>query len=64
MKKESELAKSFVISILSQNPTVYGLSDVYEINGGNKKMLLEHLKAIANIMNKAIEELKKDSGIK
>ena len=54
-----KLAKSFVISILSNgnSPTLEALSDIYWIRSGNKELLIEHIKAIRNIMNKALKEL-------
>ena len=54
-----KLAKSFVISILSNNdsPTLEALSEIYWIRSGNKELLIEHIKAIRNIMDKALKEL-------
>lgn len=54
-----ELSKHFVINILSNdgNSTSRGLAEILEIQSGNKDILLEHLKAIINIMVKAKDEL-------
>lgn len=54
-----KLAKSFVISILSNNnsPTPEALSDIYWIRSDDKELLIEHIKAIRNIMDKALKEL-------
>ena len=59
MNKYIEISKMFVFSILNANPTVDGISDIYEINQGDTELLLKHLKAITNIMNKAIKELER-----
>lgn len=58
-----KIAKKFIITILSNdgNATMEGLNDMYEIQNGNKDVLIEHIKAIRNIMNKALEELGKGS---
>lgn len=62
--RELALSKSFVMSILSDNSTdkmtFEAMNDYLEIQAGDNKLLLEHLKAIANIMNKAIVELERD----
>lgn len=61
MNKYVEISKKFVCSILSngEEPTINGIAEILEIKRGNKELLLEHLKAITNIMNKAIKELEK-----
>ena len=59
MNKYVEISKMFVFSILNANPTADGIFDIYEINQGNTELLLKHLKAITNIMNKAIKELER-----
>ena len=61
MNKYIEISKMFVCTILSNNsePTTDGLAEILEIRMGNEKLLLEHLKAINNIFNKAIEELER-----
>ena len=59
MNKYVEISKVFVCSILNADPTADGISDIYEISQGDTELLLEHLKAITNIMNKAIKELER-----
>ena len=58
-----EIAKNFVYTILSNNgdATADGVAEMFEIKSGNKEVLLEHLKAISNIISKAIEELEKEN---
>ena len=58
-----DCAKTFVNTILNNNGdiTLEGLRDIYEIQNGNKDVLVEHIKAIRNIMNKALEELERES---
>lgn len=57
MSKEVLLSVQFICDILKNNPTPEGISALYEIQSGNKIYLLKHLKAITNIMNRAIKEL-------
>lgn len=59
MSRYVELSKHFVETILAHQaePTAEGLAELFEIKSGNKEILLEHLKAITNIMNHAIKEL-------
>ena len=59
MNKYVEISKMFVFSILNANPTADGIADIYEISQGDTELLLEHLKAITNIMNKGIKELER-----
>lgn len=53
------VARDMVIKILSnhEEPTADGIYELFEIQSGSKKVLLEHLIAIRNIFSKAIEEL-------
>ena len=57
MNKYIEISKRFVIAILNQNINIESANELYEINHGNTKLLLKHLKAITSIMNQAIKEL-------
>lgn len=59
MSEYVKIAISFVIKILqnNDNPTTEGLYEIFEIQNGNKKIIIEHIKSIRNIMNKALEEL-------
>lgn len=57
-KKYVEIAKNIVINNLSSGePTPYSISDIYDINRGDTDLLLEHIKALKNIFEKAIDEL-------
>lgn len=57
-KKDVEIAKNIVINILSSGkPTPYSISDMYDIIRGDTDLLLEHLQALKNIFEKAIDEL-------
>lgn len=54
-KQIVKIATNFVLAILKHGePTGEALSDIYKISNGNKKLLLEHLKAIHGIIGKAI----------
>lgn len=57
--KHKELAKKIITAYLtdSGNFTTEGFLVMYEINNGNDKLLLEHIKALKNIFEKAIEEM-------
>lgn len=59
MSDDLQLSIHFLECILQNNEnfTVQGLTDLYEIKHGNKKVILEHLKAVSNIINRAIKEL-------
>lgn len=62
MSNEVDVAINFLISILNNqdNYTPEGISELYEIRNGNKKVILEHLQAIYNIVGRAIRELEND----
>lgn len=59
MQNEVQVAIHFLNLILQngENYTAEGLSELFEINNGNKTVILKHLKAINSIINKAIKEL-------
>lgn len=59
MSDDLQLSIHFLECILQNNEnfTVRGLRELYEIKSGNKKTILEHLKAVSNIINRAIKEL-------
>lgn len=59
MSEYVKIAISFIIKILqnSDNPTSEAIYDLLEVQSGNKKVIIEHIKAIRNIMDKALEEL-------
>ena len=51
--KELTVAKEIIVAFLGKDVKPQGMSDLYEIYTGNKKVLLEHIKAIKNIFTKA-----------
>lgn len=57
--RHKELAKNVITAYLSKNGdfTPDGFFIMYEINSGNDELLLEHIKALKNIFEKAIEEM-------
>lgn len=59
MSNELQISIHFLELILQngENCTAQGLSELFEIKNGNKKIILEHLKAVSNIINRAIKEL-------
>lgn len=54
-----ELSKEIICAFLEKNISLNNLNELYEIKSGNKKILLEHLKALSNIFREATEELEK-----
>ena len=60
--KNKELAKAIICAYLNQNGdfTPEGLFTIYEIHNGNDEILLEHVKALKNIFEKAIEEIESE----
>lgn len=54
-----ELSKEIICAFLEKNINLSNLNELYEIKSGNKKILLEHLKALSNIFRETIEELEK-----
>lgn len=59
MSNELKTAINLLCYILGGNhePTIDSIADLYEIQNGNKKIILEHLKAIHKIFGKAIDDL-------
>lgn len=60
--EELSVAIHFLELILGNNgnATIDGLADLYKIKSGNKKVILEHLKAINSIINDAIDYLESE----
>lgn len=59
MSDELQISIHFLELILQNNGNITenGLFDLFEIKNGNKKVILKHLKAIHNILGRAIKEL-------
>ena len=62
MGRNTEIAKAIINAYIGQNGdfTAEGLFTLYEIQNGNNELLLEHVKALKNIFEKAIEEIEND----
>ena len=55
-----ESAKYIILSVLKSGiTTIDSINSIYEIQNGNKGELKEHIKAIKNIMSKALKILEK-----
>lgn len=52
-----EIASAVIKSYLGTGLSSRGLSTIYEINMGNNELLLEHVKALKNIFERAIKEM-------
>lgn len=53
--KYKEVAKQVIINHLGAEPNGYDLSVILELKKGNDELLLDHIKALRDILNKAIE---------
>ena len=61
MSEYVKFAKQFILSFLGKdNVTTEAMNSIYEINAGNKDELIKHIKAVRDILNKALEELERD----
>ena len=60
--KNKEVAKAIILAYLEIGMTPDGLYSIYEIRDDNNELLLEHVKALKNIFEKAIEEIENDKG--
>lgn len=61
MSEYVKTAIGFIELIIGNEPTALGISELFEIHQGNKKVILEHLKAINDIISRAIEELEEEN---
>lgn len=57
---EKECAINIIKTILSNGSTPESFNNLYEINSGNKEVLLGHITALRNIFTKAEKQLKKE----
>ncbi len=62
-RTDLEIAKDIIVTYLSKSINIDSANAIYKINGGDKVELLEHIKAIANIFKRAIEELKEEENV-
>ena len=61
MSEYVKFVKQFILSFLCKdNVTIETMNSIYEINAGNKDELIKHIKAVRDIMDKALEELERD----
>ena len=60
MTREVETAKRVITTFLGAGENADSLYDLMEIRGGNKKLLLEHIKALASIFSVAYADLLKE----
>ena len=60
--KEVAFAKHCVITILNNGgqPTAEGIKEVFNIQFGGTDVLLEHIKALDEVFQKAIKELEEE----
>lgn len=60
MTREVAIAKTIICTFLGTGENADSLYDLMQIRGGNKKMLLEHTKALASIFSVAYADLLKE----
>lgn len=60
MNKELNVAKSIIRNHLHTNLNIDSLNALYEIEHGDKEMLLSHIDAVINIFKKAKEQLEEE----
>lgn len=58
------IAKSVIEAYLGQKLSHLNMHTLYEINGGNDDLLLEHIKALRHIFGEAIKEIEESKGEK
>lgn len=60
MNKELDVAKSIIRNHLNTNLNIDSLSVLYEIDNGNKEILLAHIDAVISIFKNAKEQLEEE----
>ena len=60
MNKELNVAKSIIRNHLYTNLNIDSLNALYEIDNGNKELLLAHIEAIISIFKNAKEQLEEE----
>lgn len=60
MTREVETAKNIICAFLGTGENADSLYDLMQIRGGDKKLLLEHTKALASIFSVAYADLLKE----
>ena len=60
MNKELDIAKRIIINHLNTNLNPDSVSAIYNIQSGNKEILLSHIDACISIFNKAKKQLEEE----
>lgn len=60
MNKELDVAKSIIRNHLDTNLNIDSASSIYDIQSGNKEILLSHIDACISIFNKAKKQLEEE----
>lgn len=55
-----ETAKKIILTYLGSELTFEGLRELYDIQSGDKEVLLRHIKALESIFTQAREDLEND----
>ena len=60
MNTELDVATNIIINNLNTKLSMESLGSLYEIDNGNKEILLAHIEAIISIFKKAKEQLEEE----
>lgn len=55
-----EIAKEIVVSFIGQHQTSRDIYELYEIQSGNNKVLLDHINAMIYVLESAKKQLEED----
>lgn len=58
---ELDVAKKIIIAFIGKDQSPRGLYEIFEIQSGNDKLLLEHINVIIRIFEKAKKQLEEEN---
>lgn len=57
---ELDVAKQIIVAFIGKDSSPRGLCEIFEIQSGNDKLLLEHINVIIRIFEKAKKQLEEE----
>ena len=57
---ELDVAKEIIVAFIEKDPSPRSVYEIFEIQSGNDKLLLEHINAIIRIFEKAKKQLEEE----
>ena len=57
---ELDVAKQIIVAFMGKDASPRGLYEIFEIQSGNDKLLLEHINVIIRIFEKAKKQLEEE----